>query len=41
MFLLTVVAATGLAEPPQVLPGSADLSQAEPIHSWVDHPLVE
>jgi 4'-phosphopantetheinyl transferase len=41
VFLLTVVAATGLAEPPQVLPGSADLSQADPIHSWVDRPLVE
>lgn len=41
VFLLTVVAATGLAEPPQVLPGSADLSRAEPIHSWVHRPLVE
>ena len=41
VFLLTVVAATGLAEPPRVLPGSADLSQAEPIHSWVNQPLVE
>jgi 4'-phosphopantetheinyl transferase len=41
VFLLTVVAAAGLAEPPQVLPGSADLSQAEPIHSWVNQPLVE
>jgi 4'-phosphopantetheinyl transferase len=41
VFLLTMVAATGLAEPPQVLPGSADLTQAEPIHSWVTHPLVE
>lgn len=41
VFLLTVVAAGGLAEPPQVLPGSADLAQATPIHSWVDQPLVE
>ncbi|MEZ5186174.1 MAG: 4'-phosphopantetheinyl transferase superfamily protein [Candidatus Nanopelagicales bacterium] len=41
VFLLTVVAATGMAEPPQVLPGSADLAQAEPIHSWVSRPLVE
>lgn len=40
-FLLTVVAATGLAEPPQVLPGSTDLSRAEPLHSWVDQPLVQ
>jgi 4'-phosphopantetheinyl transferase len=41
VFLLTVVAVAGLAEPPQVLPGSADLSQAEPVHSWVHQPLVE
>ncbi len=41
VFLLTVVAGTGLAEPPQELPGSADLSRAMPIHSWVDQPLVE
>ena len=41
VFLLTVVAATGLADPPQELPGSADLTQAEPIHSWVTHPLVD
>ncbi len=41
VFLLTVVAANGLAEPPRVLSGSADLSQAEPIHSWVDQPLVD
>jgi 4'-phosphopantetheinyl transferase len=41
VFLLTVVAAAGLAEPPQVLPGSADLTLAEPVHSWVDHPIVE
>lgn len=41
VFLLTVVAATGLAEPPQVLPGSVDLAHAEPVHSWVEQPLVE
>jgi 4'-phosphopantetheinyl transferase len=41
VFLLTVVAAAGLAEPPQVLPGSADLVSAEPVHSWVDRPLAE
>ncbi len=41
VFLLTVVAATGMAEPPHVLPGSADLAQATPIHSWVDQPLVQ
>jgi len=35
------VAAAGLADPPQALLGSADLSQAEPVHSWVDRPLVE
>jgi 4'-phosphopantetheinyl transferase len=41
VFLLTVVAASGLDEPPQELPGSADLTQAQPIHSWVTHPLVD
>ena len=41
VFLLTVVAASGMAEPPQELPGSANLTQAEPIHSWVTHPLVD
>ena len=41
VFLLTVVAATGLVEPPQVLAGSADLASAVPIHSWVSQPLVE
>jgi 4'-phosphopantetheinyl transferase len=41
VFLLTVVAASGLAEPPQELPGSADLTRAQPIHSWVTHPLVD
>jgi 4'-phosphopantetheinyl transferase len=41
VFLLTVVAAAGLADPPQELPGSADLATAEPIHSWVHRPLVD
>jgi 4'-phosphopantetheinyl transferase len=41
VFLLTVVAASGLAESPQELPGSADLTRAQPIHSWVTHPLVD
>lgn len=41
VFLLTVVAASGLAEPPRELPGSADLARAEPIHSWLNRPLVQ
>lgn len=41
VFLLTVVAASGLAEPPEVLPGSAALDRAEPIHSWLAHPLSD
>ena len=41
VFLLTVVAATGLADPPRALTGSADLTHAEPIHSWMSHPLVD
>jgi 4'-phosphopantetheinyl transferase len=41
VFLLTVVAAAGLVDPPVALPGSADLGIAEPIHSWVSHPLVD
>lgn len=41
VFLLTIVAASGLVEPPQVLAGSADLSLAVPMHSWVSQPLVE
>ncbi len=40
VFLLTVVSA-GLAEPPVVLPGSADLAAAAPIHSWVARPLAD
>ncbi len=41
VFLLTVVAAAGLREAPSELPGSADLSSAQPIHSWMAHPLVD
>jgi 4'-phosphopantetheinyl transferase len=41
VFLLTMVAASGLGVPPTELAGSADLARAEPIHSWVTHPLVE
>ena len=41
VFLLTVVAARGLAASPEVLPGSADLVHGRPIHSWVDTPLVD
>ena len=41
VFLLTVVARTDLVDPPQVLPGSADLTTAEPIHSWLANPLVQ
>ncbi len=41
VFLLTMVAASGLDHPPQELPGSADLTRAEPIHSWVTRPLVD
>ena len=39
-FLLTIA---GLAEqsPPERLPGSADLATAEPVHSWVESPLVD
>ncbi len=41
VFLLTVVAAAGLETPPDVLPGSADLRDAEPIHSWVANPMAD
>jgi 4'-phosphopantetheinyl transferase len=41
VFLLTVVAASGVVDPPQVLPGSSDLKRSEPVHSWVGHPLVD
>ncbi len=38
-FLLTV-AADGAVPPPQVLPGSADLAAAVPVHSWVRRPVA-
>jgi 4'-phosphopantetheinyl transferase len=41
VFLLTMVAASGLDDPPEKLPGSVDLTSAEPIHSWVTHPMVD
>jgi 4'-phosphopantetheinyl transferase len=41
VFLLTMVAASGLDDPPTELPGSADLTRAEAIHSWVTQPLVD
>jgi len=41
VFLLTVVAAAGTIEPPEELPGSADLSLAAPIHSWIANPLAD
>jgi 4'-phosphopantetheinyl transferase len=41
VFLLTIAASTGLAVPPQELPGSADLAAAEPIHSWLQQPLAD
>lgn len=40
VFLLTMVAAAGLSEPPTLVPGSADLSIAEPVHSWLANPLA-
>lgn len=44
LFLLTVVtgsAASRAAEPPSMLPGSADLSSATPIESWRARPLAD
>lgn len=38
LFLLTVAADTPLP-PPRVLPGSADLRAAKPVHSWLAQPL--
>jgi 4'-phosphopantetheinyl transferase len=40
VFLLTV-AYDAPAEPPQVLPATADLSTAEPVHSWLTNPLAQ
>lgn len=39
VFLLTIAADTALSRPSQ-LPGSADLSAAVPVHSWVGRPLA-
>jgi 4'-phosphopantetheinyl transferase len=39
-FLLTVASDRALPVPVQ-LPGSAALDIAEPVHSWVDHPLAD
>jgi hypothetical protein len=36
-FLLTVAAERPLAEP-QLLPGSAELAHARPVHTWMDQP---
>ena len=38
-YLLTVAAGHDL-DPPQLLPGAADLTTATPVHSWVDRPVV-
>lgn len=37
VFLLTI-ASTATREPPQLLPGSSDLSMATPQHTWVERP---
>lgn len=39
LFLLTVVAERPL-DPPTALPGTADLTSAVPVHSWVGRPLT-
>lgn len=41
VFLLTVVTAARMGQPPAELAGSTDLTAAEPIHSWVANPLVD
>jgi len=38
-FVLTLAARSPFA-PPERLPGSADLARADPLHSWLDDPLV-
>jgi 4'-phosphopantetheinyl transferase len=40
VFLLTVCSDRSFP-PPLVLDSSADLGTAEPVHSWVDHPLTD
>jgi hypothetical protein len=39
VFLSTITFADD-REPPQLLPGGADLAGAEPLHSWVEQPVV-
>ena len=39
-FVLTIVTRARI-EPPSVVPGSADLTTATPLHSWVDQPLAD
>jgi 4'-phosphopantetheinyl transferase len=43
VFLLTVVAADAraLGEPPERLPGSAELASGVPVHSWLANPLAD
>lgn len=40
VFLLTLCGRAP-AEPPAVLPGSADLASTQPVHSWIHRPLVD
>lgn len=40
VFVLTVAFTAAPPAPPAVLPGSADLAAAQPIHSWLAQPLV-
>jgi 4'-phosphopantetheinyl transferase len=39
VFLSTIAFADD-RPPPQLLTGGADLTSAEPLHSWVDRPVV-
>ena len=39
VFLSTIAFADD-RDPPRLLPGGADLAGAEPLHSWVDQPVV-
>lgn len=42
VFLLTVVVGGhALVEPPSMLPGSAPLATAQPLHTWLANPLVD
>ncbi len=40
VYLLTV-AASHDRDPPTMFPGATDIARAAPVHSWLDHPLVE